>query len=131
MDTIKGGVAALATDIKVVVESMKQVQETQILNAEPRSHINDRNVTPLGMQHKRRLEGTRVGVVEEIWVWAGAKESMKLVYCIGDVADTGRSTVARTLYDTWAMVKVLIFSQREFYWGSLPTRPALGDGLRC
>lgn len=92
---------ALSTDVKAVRKGMDQLQEMVVVNEQPVDHTNDLNVGPLGSQHKKCLEGTRVDVLEEIRVWAGAKDNTKPVYCIGDVAGTGKSTVSLTMYDEW------------------------------
>jgi hypothetical protein len=72
------------------------------LSGEPKDTIHIANITEFGGQHKKCLEGTRVEVLEEIRVWAGAEDSSLPVYCIADVAGTGKSTVALTMYDQWS-----------------------------
>ena len=47
------------------------------------------------------MPGTRVVILDEIRSWATVKESATPVYCIGDVAGTGKSTVTRTLLNEW------------------------------
>ena len=54
-----------------------------------------------GNQHKTCLKGTRVDVLEEIRVWAGAKEMATPVYCLSGSAGTGKSTISRTIYEEW------------------------------
>ncbi|KIM22150.1 hypothetical protein M408DRAFT_28960 [Serendipita vermifera MAFF 305830] len=101
VESIKVGVDALATDLRAVGEDVKDVKEMVARNSEPKDTINAIPVTAFGLQHKTCLEGTRVGILEEIRAWAAAKETTTPIYCIGDVAGTGKSTISRTMYDEW------------------------------
>jgi NACHT domain len=63
------------------------------------------------------MEGTRVEILEEIRVWARMKASGTRIYCIGDVAGTGKSTIAKTLAKEWyndgILVAMFFFSQES------------------
>jgi NACHT domain len=41
-------------------------------------------------------------VLEDIRVWARTKENVTPVYCIADVAGTGKSTISHTMHDEWS-----------------------------
>lgn len=63
------------------------------------------------------MEGTRVEILEEIRAWAHMKETGTRIYCIGDVAGTGKSTIAKTLAKEWysegLLVAMFFFSQES------------------
>ena len=102
VDAIKGGIESLGGDIKVVSQDVREVRDMMALEKEPKDITNTTaNLTEFGGQHKKCLEGTRVEVLQEIRAWAGAQENPLPVYCIADVAGTGKSTIALTMYEEW------------------------------
>ncbi|KIM23456.1 hypothetical protein M408DRAFT_263466 [Serendipita vermifera MAFF 305830] len=116
VDEVKKGVDSLALDVRAIGNDVKDVRTAVMLNAEPKDGTNAANITPFGVQHKTCLQGTRIQVLEEIRVWARPKETPTPVYCIGDVAGTGKSTISRTMYDEWSMSKqktLAFFFSRE------------------
>jgi hypothetical protein len=122
VDAIRGGVDSLASELKVVGEDVKDIREKVILNGgkiqymfasdhvpyaydaftEPKDTYNAPALSPFGTQHKSCLEGTRVEVLEDIRIWARTKDNVAPVYCIADVAGTGKSTISHTMYDEWS-----------------------------
>ncbi|KIM20897.1 hypothetical protein M408DRAFT_118709 [Serendipita vermifera MAFF 305830] len=55
----------------------------------------------LGTKHRSCLQNTRVDILEEIRLWNDTDGDLKPVYCIGDVAGTGKSTIAYTMANEW------------------------------
>jgi NACHT domain len=95
--------------LKVIYINMALPANLTFRCEETRDTINTAHITPLGSQHKRCLDGTRVDVINEITSWARAKENKFPVYCIGDVAGTGKSTIARTLVEGWKELNPFAF----------------------
>jgi hypothetical protein len=59
-------------------------------------------VSPLGSQYAVCLEGTRVRILQEIEKWSREEESTHPIYLLGDVAGSGKSTIANHLARKWA-----------------------------
>jgi NACHT domain len=84
--------------------------------SEPQDTISQRHITAFGEQHGQCLRGTRVDVLEDIRAWAVSLDpNSPQIYCIGDVAGTGKSTIAKTLAKEWyeksRLVAMFFFSQ--------------------
>ncbi|CAG7848209.1 SubName: Full=Uncharacterized protein {ECO:0000313/EMBL:CCA75730.1} [Serendipita indica DSM 11827] len=58
-------------------------------------------VSPHGVQHRRCLPGTRVAVIDEVHTWRQSKETGYRIYCLGDNAGVGKSTLANELATQW------------------------------
>jgi hypothetical protein len=54
-----------------------------------------------GHQHVLCLEGTRIETLNAIRQWADDKDSSKWMFCLLDVAGSGKSTVAKHMAEEW------------------------------
>ncbi|KIM26723.1 hypothetical protein M408DRAFT_25193 [Serendipita vermifera MAFF 305830] len=54
-----------------------------------------------GTQHTTCLEGTRTSILNDIDAWSKKEDLDHQVYCIGDVAGTGKSTIASHMTHKW------------------------------
>ena len=59
------------------------------------------HISEYGSQHRSCLPGTRVGILKDISDWASAQDPKSPIYCIRDVAGTGKSTIAKSVLDEW------------------------------
>jgi hypothetical protein len=78
-----------------------------LTDTEPVDTVESRNITPFGGQHRSCLEGTRRAIMEEIRTWARSRDTKESLYCIADVAGTGKSTVAKTMEAEWLREGIL------------------------
>lgn len=58
-------------------------------------------MTAQGVQHQECLPQTRTEVLESIESWSNSPDAQPRVYCLGDIAGTGKSTVANHLAKGW------------------------------
>ncbi|KIM23313.1 hypothetical protein M408DRAFT_77747, partial [Serendipita vermifera MAFF 305830] len=59
------------------------------------------NSNAYGNQHVSCLRGTRKNTLQAICDWANDKSAANRIFCLLDVAGSGKSTVAKTMADEW------------------------------
>ncbi|KAG8847344.1 hypothetical protein FRB91_011888 [Serendipita sp. 411] len=64
-------------------------------------------ITPYGAQHKRCLPGTRIVVIQQIDEWINSSQGKQPIYVLGDVAGTGKSTIAAEVTYRWEKEQLL------------------------
>ncbi|CAG7853315.1 Dynein assembly factor with WDR repeat domains 1 AltName: Full=Outer row dynein assembly protein 16 [Serendipita indica DSM 11827] len=56
---------------------------------------------PLGIQHNRCLDGTRVNVLENVRIWHADLDTPTRIFWLCDIGGSGKSTIARTMCYEW------------------------------
>ena len=64
--------------------------------------------TVYGNQHSRCLEGTRANTLRTIREWADDNATTSRIFCLLDVAGSGKSTVAKELAEKWKADGLLV-----------------------
>jgi NACHT domain len=80
-----------------------------------------------GKQHIECLEGTRLNTLNDIRGWANEEGSSRWIYCLLDVAGSGKSTVAKHMVEEWEREERLV--ARFFF--SRDTEETMGTDLFC
>src|SRR5258708_5710671 len=83
--------------------------------------------TVYGNQHTRCLQGTRVNTLRTIREWADDNTATSRIFCLLDVAGSGKSTVAKEVVEEWVKDEWLI--GRFFF--SRDTTETMSTGQFC
>ncbi|KAG8810543.1 hypothetical protein FRC17_002891, partial [Serendipita sp. 399] len=64
-------------------------------------------INPQGTHHQRCLPGTRVALIQQIDQWMKSSTKEQRIYVLGDVAGTGKSTIACEMAHRWEEEQLL------------------------
>jgi hypothetical protein len=86
-----------------------------------------KEVNAYGIQHEECLPGTRINTLNDIRRWADEEGSSRWIYCLLDVAGSGKSTVAKHMAEEWKRQGRLV--ARFFF--SRDTKETMGTNSFC